>query len=318
MKRFLIFFAMIELGCASGHCFSAPGHEAIALAAFQMLKGTPAEAKVKAILGDESMADASVWLDRVRENYRFPNASDNQEANQFKRDFPGSENWHFCNFIVGSSRYDFGSKYASSEDVVHALENAIGVLEGGPSKMTKRQALRTVIHLAGDIHQPLHCVTGFYDLTKMDHPVLLTDVLDPKTAPEDRGGNQLYYTASEELHAFWDLRLPESIAQDVNTLASKLLGARQQPATEGDYDHWPEAWAGDSMKAGHAAYDGIVFKSAAYVENPRHLGQQMLKILIALPGGEKGYRMSQQSLAQQQMSRAALRLAQLLTKIDFK
>ena len=312
--------ALPILSSTSGYSWSAPGHQAIAQAAMQMLKGTPTEAKVNAILDGESVADAAIWLDRVREHFKFDNPSDDDEAAVFRQDFPGNENWHFCNYIVGSTTYDFSSKFSSNDDVVHALERAIAVLEGSASKMTKQQALRSVFHLVGDIHQPLHCITGYYDLSDLNHPVLLKDVEDPKAAAEDRGGNQLYYTRSQELHALWDLGLPRRISTNINTLALKLIvtTAGSSMITEGDFHHWPEIWAGDSMKQANAAYAGITFDLAAFVPNPRHAGQQMLKISVSLPAGEKGYKESQQPTVQDQLTKAAVHLTQLLSKINFK
>jgi len=301
------------------HCWSAPGHEAIAEAAMQMLKGTPAEAKVNAILNGEDPTNASIWLDLVREHHKFQTQAENDEAAAFNTNFHGNANWHFCNFIVGSTSYSLTSKYASNEDVVHALENAIAVLEGANSKMTKKQALRVVFHLVGDIHQPLHCITGFYDTNDMQHPVLLTDVPNPKQAAEDRGGNQLYYTESQELHALWDFSLPNSISPDVDTLASKLVVSSwdSQMQTAGDYHHWAEVWAGDSMVQANAAYDRIQFNSAAMVDNPRHPGQTMLKIDVSLPNGIKAYKQAQKQRAEDQLTKAAVHLAQLLNKINF-
>ena len=297
-------------------CWSAPGHEAIAIAAMQMIKGTPADTKVNAILDGDAPADAAIWLDLVREHHQFLDESQNDEANLFRQSFPQSSDWHFCNFIVGSTAYDFSSKYASNDDVVHALEHAVEVLEGAASDMSKQQALRAVFHLVGDIHQPLHCITGFYDLSNMSHPVLLTDVENPQTAIQDRGGNQLYYTKSQEFHALWDLGLPKTISPDVNTLADDLVSGSldSKPVTPGDYHHWAEAWAGESMKAANAAYSGIVYNSAGYVPDPRHHGKQMLKIYITLPDN---YKADQHQRVQDQLSTAAVRLAQLLQKIKF-
>jgi hypothetical protein len=318
MRTLLVIAAVFPLVPLSGYSFSAPSHEAIAQAAVQMLDA-PAKTKVNAILDGESVADAAIWLDRVREHYKFEEPSDEEEALVFGRYFPDNANWHFCNYIVGSTEYDFSSKYASNDDVVHALEKAIAVLEGSPSKMTKLQALRAVFHLTGDIHQPLHCITGYYDISNMKAPVLLSDVEDPKTAIEDRGGNQLYYTASQELHALWDLGLPRRISADVNTLASKLVvPLASQPEPPGDYHHWAEGWAGDSMKQANAAYAGIVYKSAAYVDDPRNPGKQKLEISIALPGGEQKYKADQQDRVEEQLKKAAVHLAQLLSKINFK
>lgn len=287
----------------------------------EMLKGTPTAAKVNEILEGEDIKDAALWLDRVREHFNFPDPSDADEAAEFGRDFPGNPNWHFTNFIVGSDAYSFDSKFADADDVVHALELAIKVLEGAPSAMTKLQALRTVIHLTGDIHQPLHCITGYYDLSDMSHPKLLTEVLvDPKTVPEDRGGNQLFYTSSQELHALWDLGMPRLISADLDLLAANIEVRKlsDEAATQGDFHHWPELWATDSMKQGKAAYNGMVFNRAVNVPNPRHPGQTMLKIAVDLPGGTAGYKANQVPVVQSQLTKAAVHLAQLLTKIRFQ
>lgn len=311
-------FVMTMLSTSS-FGWSSPGHEAIARASIQMLDNQTRD-KVNAILDGESIDDAAIWLDRVREDYSFPEESDAEEAAQFRQTFPRNESWHFCNFIVGSTQYDFSSKYASPDDVVHALENAIAVLEGASSKMTKEQALRSVIHLVGDIHQPLHCITGYFDLSDMSRPVLISNVDDPQTAPQDRGGNQLYYTSSQELHAMWDLTLPKHVASDVATLASDITtaSAASAPITPGDYHHWAETWAGESMQQANGAYDGIRFNSAAYVSNPRHPNQQMLKINISFQQGARGYIAAEEGVCKAQLRKAALHLTQLLEKINFQ
>lgn len=319
MRTLLILALATRFLSNFGYGFSAPGHEAIGQAAMKMLKGTPTEQKINTILDGESVSDAAIWLDRVREHFTFASQADNDEAARFSQDFAGNANWHFCNFIVGATKYDFNSKYATDSDVVHALESAIAVLEGSASKMSKREALRCVFHLVGDIHQPLHCITGYYDLSDLQKPLILNDVVDPKSTPEDRGGNQLYYSSSQELHAMWDLLLPNTISKKVDVLTSKLVvDLAVQPATGGDFHHWPETWAGDSMKQANAAYAGIIDKSAAFVPNPRHPGEQMLKISITLPGGTKMYKSDQHDRIQTQLTNAAVHLAQLLSKINFQ
>lgn len=302
-----------------GFSWSAPGHQAIGEAALTMIKGSPAEAKVKALLDGQTIDDAAVWLDDIRENVAFPTSDENTEAATFKANFPKSPEWHFCNFSVGSTAYSAGSKYASQDDIVNALETAIGVLEGKPSKMTQLEALRTVVHLVGDIHQPLHCITGFYNLSNPKKPVLLADVPNPASAIQDRGGNQLYYTSSEELHALWDLTIPAAIGKTVPELAAAITPASlaSQPLTSGDYHHWAEVWAGESMVQANAAYAGIVYVSSEYVPDPRHPGKKMLKISVNLPRGIGGYKANQEARAKEQLTRASVRLAQLLEKISY-
>ena len=121
----------------------------------------------------------------------------------------------------------------------------------------------------------------------------------------------MYYTKSEEFHALWDKVLPAGISADVNGLAGKIVDGvtLTQYQTTGDYHHWAETWAGDSMNAANAAYAGITFNSAANVPDPRHAGKTMLNISITLPAG---YKAAHQPRAKDQLSQAAVHLAQLL------
>lgn len=317
MKALVFTCSIISLLPSVGYSWSAPGHEAIAIAAMQMLQGTPAEGKVKAILAGENPTNAAIWLDLVREKFQFADPAAQTEADNFANDFTNNSEWHFCNFIVGSTNYDFGSKYAAKEDVVHALKMAIDVLEGSPSKMNQREALRAVFHLVGDIHQPLHCITGFFDISDTNKPTELSDVADPATATQDRGGNQLFYTKSENLHHYWDLVLPASVAGDVPALASVITtNLASQELTPGDFHNWPEVWAGQSIPQANAAYDKLTFTNASFVVEHPH-SKPKLHIATVLPGGQKQYKSDQQSRAQEQLTLAAVHLAQLLSKINF-
>jgi hypothetical protein len=74
------------------------------------------------------------------------------------------------------------------------VNNAIKVLSSNVNKTTAEKALfsRYLIHVVGDIHQPLHSVS-----------------LYNQTFPSgDRGGNSLKITlmngTSQNLHSFWD------------------------------------------------------------------------------------------------------------------
>jgi S1/P1 Nuclease len=329
MKTPLLMALVLSLINSSLFAWSAPGHRAIAEAALDMIQGTPAAAKVAEILANENIDDAAVWLDEVREfsqgRFHFTDADAENEAKDFNHDFKTNGSWHFVNYPIGLTNYEIDGKFSSPDDVVHALQHAINVLEGAHDKMTQRQALRAVIHLVGDIHQPLHCVTGFFDLSNLQSPKLLAaeQVADPVHTDEDRGGNQLFYTKTLELHALWDSGLPQPVAKrpaDL-TAAMSVSDLPNQPVTAGDYHHWPEKWASDSMAKGKNAYDGIAFVSAERDPDPNrpdNPAATTLKILVALPGGTLGYKKAQTSVAEEQLRLAAIHLAQLLSKINFQ
>jgi hypothetical protein len=75
------------------------------------------------------------------------------------------------------------------------------------------EALRLLVHFVGDIHQPLHCGTGFYQFSDGGVVQLITDPQAADGKPNDRGGNLLFYgqEATDQLHALWDRVLVEEV-----------------------------------------------------------------------------------------------------------
>ena len=118
----------------------------------------------------------------------------------------------------------------------------------------------------------------------------------------------------------WDKTLPALVEKTPSALADKIVVAdfKSAFAMKGDYHHWPEEWAADTMQQSSEAYKGIVFKSAEYVPDPRHPGKTMLKIMIDLPGGTAQYKKDQKVRTQSQLTKAAVHLAQLLNAIKYK
>ncbi|MGA7129187.1 MAG: S1/P1 nuclease, partial [Chthoniobacterales bacterium] len=193
-----------------------------------------------------------------------------------------------------------------------AIKRCVAVLERANSSaddFTKPQALRLLIHLVGDIHQPLHCGTGFYDLSDLSHPVLITDPKQCSGKPNDRGGNDLFFglDPTQEVHALWDESLVFAIhnSADYRSLADWLDSTRFVGPTAGDYHAWAEQWAIDSVQQARKAYTNIEFEAATVVG-------QRLRITVQLPFG---YVDTNQAIAAEQLSKAGFRLAELLNAI---
>lgn len=132
----------------------------------------PAAAAVDAILGGESLARAATWPDEIR-SYPSWNC-----AQQF----------HFATLPPGQDYPDQGLRQG---DTVQALVYFIDLLRSPDSDARDRRiALAFVVHLVGDVHQPLHNGRGC-----------------------DRGGNSLKVTWFQDedvtFHAVWDSRLIE-------------------------------------------------------------------------------------------------------------
>lgn len=136
-----------------------------------------AKKQVKKILGNESLAMASNWADFIKSEpaYKY------------------LDTWHYINFKEGLN-YDEFTKSLMQDTAtnVHTKLNLL-VKELKNKDLPKDKAqmyLRLVVHMVGDIHQPMH--TG---------------------RPEDLGGNRIklyWFGESTNLHRLWDSDLIES------------------------------------------------------------------------------------------------------------
>jgi hypothetical protein len=293
------------------------GHATIAAVAEKHLS-TSTRAHIAAILAqghDIDLPSIANWADEVRAaaSGRGP-LQDDVEARAFNAKFPTNALWHFVDLPLGAVDYREVNAFASLNDIVHAIKRCVAVLERVENRVddfTKPQALRLLVHFVGDIHQPLHCGTGFYDLSDLGHPVLITDPRLCIGRPNDRGGNDLFFGAdsTQELHALWDEALVISISDspDYGSLADRLESTQSVSPMTGDYHIWTEQWAIDSVKQARNAYQNIEFQAAT-------IDGQRLRITVRLPSG---YIDTNRKMAAEQLVKAGLRLAQLLDAIQW-
>jgi hypothetical protein len=299
--------------------WGAEGHRAIAALA-QTLITPDTLGKVRQLLNEGNERDlvsASTWADEIRPNARLDRPRP-QDADAFNHQFPDNASWHFIDLPLGTASFAQARRFITGKsDVVDALERCISVLESSmpiPGEISRPDALRLLVHFVGDVHQPLHCGTGFYRITETGPPVL---VVNPDAAvglPNDRGGNDLFYGPKDQLHAHWDLDLVQQVAEtfDFRVLASYLGHEAQRqswPETPGDYHHWPEAWALESVRAANLAYEGIRFNAVETMNDANSLW-----IAISLPAD---YDEKSRVLAAHQLTKAGVRLAQLLDRIQW-
>jgi hypothetical protein len=307
--------SLIFLFAPSLFAWGPLGHRAIAAIAEKHL--TPAtQSHIAVILAqghDLDLPSIANWADEVRAaaSGRGP-LRDDAESRAFNDKFATNALWHFVDLPLGAEDYRQVAGFTSVNDVVHAIKRCITVLEKSESiadDFTKPQALRLLVHFVGDIHQPLHCGTGFYDLSDLKHPVLITDPKRSRGMPSDRGGNDLFFGAdpNQELHAFWDESLVLTIhdSTDYRSLADWLDSVQSTSPSTGDYHDWPEQWAIDSVHQARKAYKDIQFGAAMIIN-------QRLKITIQLP---TGYVEANTAVAAEQLSKAGFHLAELLNAI---
>jgi hypothetical protein len=236
------------------------GHRAIGAMAEKLIAGTPAGAHVRALLGDETLATASVWADQVKgRNDQTP------EMLAFKTANPNHPVHHYTDIPFEEPRYRDDSVGATNVDVVHAIPACILILQGRAveqnmfSNVTQKVALRLLAHYVGDIHQPLHVGAGYLDGTNF---------IDPngyaKPYKDDQGANRLLFGGTNKLHFFWDitvvqLAMTNAHAQTPEEYAGILL-TKPQPAwrDSGSLMSWDRDWANECLPLSAKIHDVTV------------------------------------------------------------
>jgi hypothetical protein len=162
------------------------GHRIVARLAD--LRLTPqARAAVRDILEGQSMADASVWADNIK-NYRHD-----------------ADPLHYVNIPLRATAYIPARDCPNARCIVAAIDHERLVLADPKASRNERaEALRFLIHFMGDLHQPLHDADN-----------------------DDRGGNKrlvIFLGHETNLHKVWDGELIDSSGVDQETYFAELRG----------------------------------------------------------------------------------------------
>src|SRR5579864_2137648 len=136
MKRIL--FAVSSIGLVLVlMSWGYKGHRAVATIAQKHLTSNTAY-DVSAYLKGESMADVSTWADENKKRTTAP--------------------WHFLNLPLGLTHDQFVKKVSTSDNNVYTaiLKTEASLKDNTLSFDEKNEALKYLIHLVGDAHQPMH------------------------------------------------------------------------------------------------------------------------------------------------------------------
>jgi len=133
---------------------------------------------------------------------------------------PSERSWHFVSIPLSAQGYDRERDCGDGNCIVAKLDEKKYVLQTAESRLERAQALKYVIHLVGDIHQPLHCTNN-----------------------NDKGGNERavrFLGEPTSLHRIWDFDMIEASKLSVADYVKKLK------AVEVPKGFWIEHWANDS------------------------------------------------------------------------
>lgn len=327
MRR-LLATALLALPLAA-QAWGSDGHQTVATIAAGLIQGSPAEARVKALLGDMSLPLASIWGDCVKgispsQGYTYPNPGKfpacaqletperiAEMADYVKRNDRQCEigldedschkQTHYADIAIQRGRYQPGAVGTRPDDVVGALRAAIRVLQGQPSTgqpnlKSQREALIVIAHLVGDIHQPLHVGSIYLDARGRR--------VDPDKQGFSRasftiGGNSMLLdpaTGSKNFHSYWD-NVPEAF-RPAHIDAAWLAEARRVQPDAGDAMDWPARWGGESVALAAVLHEGLRF-SPKQGENWQ----------VTLP---EGYEARADAIKRQRLTQAGARLAFVL------
>lgn len=210
---FLIIF-MNQVGFGWGQI----GHRAIGQLA-QWHLSRAAEARITQILGPVDLAMASTWMDEIRSDSTY--------------DYTNT--WHWVTIPPGTTynpeiQEPTGNAYASTQRIIAALKSDT------LSAQQEQEYLKILVHLVGDLHQPLHVGTG-----------------------EDRGGNDvrvrwMYEPDSSNLHRVWDSDMINAKQLSYTELAAHLNRHITPKLTNKSADS-PEQWLTEAMEQRGTVYD---------------------------------------------------------------
>ena len=193
------------------------GYQLIALIA--VVQMTPASrAAAKELLGDANMSDAEVvtWADEVR------------------RARSHTAPWYYGNISHDAAAFDATRDGRNGQNIIDALERQARVLTDETAPREQRvEALKFVVHLVGDLHQPLHCADR----------------------NGDKGGNtRLVFFIdrrnADSLHYVWDTApVRKIVGQRAIAPVAEAMSKSVTPARRRDWaSDTPASWANEAHR----------------------------------------------------------------------
>lgn len=214
MKRIvLIAFILLPF---SGWAWGPTGHRVTGWIADKYLN-SKAKKQLEKLLDHQSLAIVSTWMDEVRSDSSYDYMAD----------------WHWVTVPDGLT-YDQAEKNPHG-DVIETIERVVKALKSKTlTPAQEAEHIKILIHLVGDIHQPLHVGRG-----------------------DDKGGNDIkvtWFRNESNLHRVWD----SDMIDDTRLSYTELAASLEVPSDE-QIKIWQKAtvyeWASESMGYRTAVYD---------------------------------------------------------------
>jgi hypothetical protein len=221
--------SVAALACPRARAWGELGHRLVAELAQRRL--TPeAAAQIRELLRDEevpTLVGVAMWADTLR-------ATDPER-------FKATSRWHYVNLQDESCRYSVARDCKDGQCVIGAIETQRRLLSDTTQPAAiRRDALKFIVHLVGDVHQPMHA-SNLPDHGGNDFPILLRTAIPPEEYARERYHDGVMDT---NLHSVWDYYVPASAGLNLTTYADRL--AASEPAFV--RQRRPAAWARESCE----------------------------------------------------------------------
>jgi len=300
------------------NAWNAPGHETVGAIADQLISGRRAEAEVHKLLkSGESLQNVSNWADCAK---GYCGAL-TDELREFVRRNPHHAHYHYTDVPFQAAAYEAGGVGTSDDDVVHILKQCIMVLKAAtdrganPHGFSQREALLLLVHLMGDLHQPLHVGPAY--LSDKDAFVVPTSAaaVDNVLIFKTDGDNDLIFD-SRPLHGYWDSRAVEEAMRQANArtpaefAAFLMRAAADMPIVTGDVTKWPAKWATETLEAAKRAHAGLSIEKRAEAQS--RSGAMHFVWRVSAPSD---YAETASAIAATELMRAGYRLAAVLEAV---
>ncbi len=215
---FLVTFSTVN---ATSPDWGATGHRTIGKIAEDYLKGKT-KRKIAELLNGQSLALVSTFGDDIKSDKRY-------------REF---YTWHFVNMPFGVSYQD--SEKNKDGDLVTGIKKCKEViLNENTSKEDKAFYLKLLVHLMGDLHQPMHV-----------------------GRKEDKGGNTFqlqWFDNGTNLHSVWDSKMINHYNMTYTELtenADKITKEQVKYLQNGTVEDWVNETQTFAIKAYESAEIG--------------------------------------------------------------
>ncbi len=217
MTRLLLTFLLSATTLSVSLGWGQTGHRTVGQLAEWHLNRRAAK-NINALLGPTSLAMVSTWMDEIRSDSTY--------------DYTNT--WHWVTVPPGQT-YDPVIQEPTG-NAYETVQRLIGSLKSDTlSAQQEREYLMILVHLVGDLHQPLHVGTG-----------------------TDRGGNDVrvqWMGEASNLHRVWDSDMINSKQLSYTELA-KYLNRRADYAF---IQRWqstpPRDWLTEAMQLRDTVYD---------------------------------------------------------------